>query len=111
MTTLYNKIDTADWSFVGTWREDSARDAASYVHRRNSLGHSDELDDLEQHAMLYCATHPKAINNITTPQLLFAHVKSRLVQDFRRDWERDAGDEGFGSEGELYEVGGADLHV
>lgn len=109
MASLYKKLDKADWSFVGTWVEEVAREAAAQVHRGRTQGFSDELDDLEQHAMLYVATHPKEIGKITSPFTLRKHLFSRLVRDFRGDWERDAGDENYGTESELYEGSGWDV--
>lgn len=109
MSSLYPKISKADWSFIGTWVEEVALEAAEWVHRAGGLEFSDELDDLKQHALLYVATHPKEIGKITSAFTLRKHLYSRLVQDFRKDWEKSRGEDKFGSETELYEEAGFDV--
>lgn len=102
MTTTYDKIDKADWSFLGTWREEQAMKAAERVYYSGGREFSDSLDDLKQHALLYCATHPKAINAIQTEWLMGQHVASRLARDFRREWDASRERDNFGTETELY---------
>lgn len=101
-TTLYPKIDKADWSFLGTWREEAAIGAAEAIYHAGGYEYSDELEDLKQHALLYCATHSREINRINTVWLLRKQLYSRLVQDFRKDWEKARERDGYGTETELY---------
>lgn len=105
MTTLYPKITEADWSFVGTWVEEVALEAAENVHHAGGLEFSDELDDLKQHALLYVATHSKEIGKITSAYTLRKHLYSRLIRDFRGDWEKSREEDKYGSETDLYGEG------
>lgn len=109
MPSLYEKIDKADWSFMGTWVEEVAYEAAESVNRAGGQEFSDELDDLKQHALLYCATHPKEIGKIRSSWTLRKHLYSRLVQDFRRGWERSREQDHYGDETELYGTTGVEL--
>lgn len=105
MSTLYANIDSADWSFMGTWREQCAIDAAENVARAGGLEFSDELDDLKQHALLYVATHSKEINKIEARSTFRQHLYRRLVQDYRRGWEQSREIEQYGDETDLYAGG------
>lgn len=102
---MYLNITKADWSFVGTWVEEVAAEAAVAVHHAGGQQFSDELDDMKQHAFLYCATHPKEIGKIRTAYVLRNHLYRRIVRDFRKDWERDREGDNFGTETELYGEG------
>lgn len=105
MPTLYPKITESDWSFMGTWREEAARSAAGDVTRNNPAALSTDIEDAEQHALLYCATHPSAVNRYRTEVALRRHVGDRLRRDFKRDWDRNMVHDGFGTEAELYGEG------
>lgn len=105
MSSLYEKINKADWSFVGTWQEAACDKAAERVARNGGKEFSDSLDDLKQHAYLYVATHPKAVAKIRTEGMFVNHVASRIARDFRREWDESERADHYGTESELYGEG------
>lgn len=109
MSSLYPKIDEADWSFVGTWQQAACDKAAERVARNGGKEFSDSLDDLKQHAYLYVATHAGAMAKMRTEGIYIDHVASRIARDFQREWGESERADHYGSEVELYEGSGWDV--
>lgn len=101
MSSLYEHIGDADWHYMTDEQVDTVLAGARDAFRSCRGLVVETLDDFEQDALLYAATHKKTITGMHTFSGLRSHIRQRLVENGRRGWEKDRSQDLFGNPEEV----------